>query len=122
MIIVGHAHAYQTSKEKGSNAEQVSELYANKIIYYPEEDRTIAVGDVHATVYPKSGGATDKKKKKDKKSKKKKKKKSSAKDEETSKNEAQNEMEEVPEGVPLGEYLKIPAEGSSIDAVAEDDE
>ncbi len=122
MIIVGHAHAYQTSKEKGSNSEQVSELYANKIIYYPEEDRTIAVGDVHATVYPKSGGATGKKKSKDKKSKKKKKKKkdSEGKDE-SSKSTSSSEMEEVPEGVPLGEYLKIPSEGSSIDAVAEGD-
>ncbi|MBI3037841.1 hypothetical protein HYY75_02150, partial [bacterium] len=53
LIIVGHAHAYQTSRESPSEAEQVSELYANKIIYYPNEDRTIAVGEVHATVYPK---------------------------------------------------------------------
>lgn len=51
IIIVGHAHAIQTSRDE-ANAEQVSELYANKIIYYPEEERTIAVGDVHATVYP----------------------------------------------------------------------
>lgn len=53
MIIVGHAHAWQTSKEAPGAEEQVSELYASKIIYYPNEDRTIAVGEVHATVYPK---------------------------------------------------------------------
>jgi len=53
MIIVGHAHAWQTSKESPGAEEQVSELYASKIIYYPNEDRTIAVGEVHATVYPK---------------------------------------------------------------------
>lgn len=51
IIIVGNAHAIQTSTDQ-NETEQVSELYANKIIYYPEEDRTIAVGDVHATVYP----------------------------------------------------------------------
>lgn len=74
MIIVGHAHAWQTSKESPGSEEQVSELYASKIIYYPNEDRTIAVGEVHATVYPKGqrgpdddkGGRKDRKKKKKK--------------------------------------------------------
>ncbi|MDD3146839.1 MAG: hypothetical protein PHD82_06015 [Candidatus Riflebacteria bacterium] len=75
MIIVGHAHAFQTSKEAGTNAEQVSELYANKIIYYPNEERTIAVGNVHATVYPGSSGPKSDKKDKEKDKKKKKKKK-----------------------------------------------
>jgi lipopolysaccharide export system protein LptA len=74
MVIVGHAHAFQTTKEAGSSAEQVSELYANKIIYYPEEERTIAVGNVQATVYPSSGGGS-KTKDKDKDRKKKKKEK-----------------------------------------------
>lgn len=72
LIIVGHAHAFQSSKETPTAEEQVSELYANKIIYYPNEDRTIAVGEVHATVYPKGqkgpGDDADKKKKKKKKS------------------------------------------------------
>ncbi|MDD3001787.1 MAG: hypothetical protein PHF29_08530, partial [Candidatus Riflebacteria bacterium] len=73
MIIVGHAHAYQTTKDKSGNGKQVSELFANKIIYYPNEERSIAVGNVHATVYP--GSDTGKK---DKDSKDKKKKKSKA--------------------------------------------
>lgn len=71
IIIVGHAHAYQTSKEAPGADEQVSELFATKIIYYPNEDRTIAVGEVHATVYPKgSKGADDDKQDKKKKKKK----------------------------------------------------
>jgi lipopolysaccharide export system protein LptA len=72
LIIVGHAHAYQTSKEAPTAEEQVSELYANKIIYYPNEDRTIAVGDVRATVYPKGSSGKKDDKEKDKKKKKKK--------------------------------------------------
>lgn len=52
LIIVGHAHAIQTTRDTPDAQEQVSELFANKIIYYPDEDRTIAVGEVHATVYP----------------------------------------------------------------------
>lgn len=124
MIIVGHAHAYQTSTDKASNAEQVSELYANKIIYYPEEDRTIAVGDVHATVYPASGGNRKKDKDKDKKKKKKKKKKEpgdkEAVSDRTRETAGKSTIEEVPEGLPAGDYLKIPAEGSFIDATAED--
>jgi lipopolysaccharide export system protein LptA len=111
MIIVGHAHAFQTSTDKAANAEQVSELYANKIIYYPEEDRTIAVGDVHATVYPASGSDPRKKDKdKDKKKEKRKKKKAGSKEKEES------SAEEVPEGLPIGEYMKIPAEGDVIEA------
>lgn len=119
MIIVGHAHAFQTTKETGTNAEQVSELYANKIIYYPEEDRTIAVGNVHATVYPSSGGQSKKDKDKDKDKKKKKKTKKAA-DSEKSEAAAEEEealktsgsaIEELPEGVPEGEYLKISEDG-----------
>ena len=75
MTIVGHAHAYQNSKDKATGNTQTSELYANKIIYYTEEERTIAVGDVHATVYPGSDTGKKKDKDKDKKDKKKKKKK-----------------------------------------------
>lgn len=70
LIIVGNAHAIQINKETPTSEEQVSELYANKIIYYPEEDRSIAVGNVKATVYPKGSSPTaskDEKKKKDKK-------------------------------------------------------
>lgn len=73
MIIVGHAHAWQTSKESAGAEEQVSELYASKIIYYPNEDRTIAVGEVHATVYPKGQRGPDDEKDKRKGRKKKKK-------------------------------------------------
>lgn len=74
MIIVGHAHAWQTTKESPGADEQVSELYASKIIYYPNEDRTIAVGEVHATVYPKGqkGPDDDKIGRKDRKKKQKK--------------------------------------------------
>ncbi|MBF0545138.1 MAG: hypothetical protein HQM08_11920 [Candidatus Riflebacteria bacterium] len=76
MIIVGHAHAIQSSKETPDAQEQVSELFATKLIYYPNEDRTIAVGEVHATVYPKGsklpseGDENGKDKKKKKKGKK----------------------------------------------------
>lgn len=73
MIIVGHAHAWQTAKESPGAEEQVSELYASKIIYYPNEDRTIAVGEVHATVYPKGQRGPDDEKGKRKERKKKKK-------------------------------------------------
>jgi len=76
MIIVGHAHAWQSAKESPGAQEQVSELYASKIIYYPNEDRTIAVGEVHATVYPKGqlpgedkGNRKERKKKKAKEGK-----------------------------------------------------
>ncbi|MGM0600619.1 MAG: hypothetical protein ACQETH_12485 [Candidatus Rifleibacteriota bacterium] len=117
MIIVGHAHAYQTTTDQKSQSEQVSELYANKIIYYPEEDRTIAVGDVHATVYPSSGGSK-KDDDDDKKKRRKKKKKKSKKDEVS--DEPSTTIEEVPEGLPAGEYTEIPAEGSAIEATAED--
>jgi lipopolysaccharide export system protein LptA len=117
MIIVGHAHAFQTSTEKGSNAEQVSELYANKIIYYPEEDRAIAVGDVHATVYPASGGKSKKDKDKDKKKKKKKKKK----EEKSEVAESGSTIEEIPEGLPAGDYTQIPAEGSVIEATIDEE-
>jgi lipopolysaccharide export system protein LptA len=119
MIIVGHAHAFQTTKEAKTKAEQVSELYANKIIYYPEEDRTIAVGDVHATVYPKSGGT--KKKKKDKK-KKKKKKKAKKEIKKEAPDPDKSTIEELPEGLPEGDYLKIPAEGDTIEATSDDEE
>ena len=34
VTIVGHAHAQQVSKEKGTNKNQTSELFANKILYY----------------------------------------------------------------------------------------
>ena len=107
MIIVGRAHAFQTSKEAGTNAEQVSELYANKIIYYPDEDRTIAVGNVQATVYPTSGGAS-KDKDKDKKKKRREKKKADEKeDEKLVVKEAGKSNDELPDNLPAGEYLKI---------------
>ncbi len=107
MIIVGRAHAFQTSKEAGTNAEQVSELYANKIIYYPEEDRTIAVGNVQATVYPSSGGGS-RDKDKDKKKKKREKKKSEEDDKEKlAIKEAGQSHDELPDNIPAGEYLKI---------------
>ena len=96
MTIVGHAHAYQVSKEKGTNKEQVSELYANKILYYPDEERTIAVGNVHATVYPGSDGSKKKDKEKADKGKKKKKKKSSK--ESTEEVELDENLGEVPTG------------------------
>ncbi len=124
MIIVGHAHAFQTSTDKASKQEQVSELYANKIIYYPDEDRTIAVGDVHATVYPSSGGTgqkKDKDKDKDKK-KKKKEKKDGDKNKEAGKMPVagKNIVEELPEGLPTGDYMKIAGEDSYIEATADD--
>lgn len=112
MIIVGRAHAFQTSKEAGTNAEQVSELYANKIIYYPDEDRTIAVGNVQATVYPSSGGSGKGDKNKDKKKKKREKKKSGENENKDAegivvKKESGNSPKELPENLPEGEYLKI---------------
>ncbi|NLM18127.1 MAG: hypothetical protein GX221_10460 [Candidatus Riflebacteria bacterium] len=51
IIITGHAHAIQATKEQGKTS-QTSEVFANKIIYYIDSDRTIAVGNVKATVYP----------------------------------------------------------------------
>lgn len=123
MIIVGHAHAFQTSTDKASKSEQVSELYANKIIYYPDEDRTIAVGDVHATVYPSSGGQSgkkDKDKDKDKKKKKKKKTSDSKDGKKTVTGPAVNTVEELPEGLPAGEYLQVSGEDSYIEATSDD--
>ena len=120
MIIVGRAHAFQTSKEAGTNAEQVSELYANKIIYYPDEDRTIAVGNVQATVYPSSGGAS--KADKDKEKKKKKREKKKAGDGENEDDEKTivvkkpgSSPEELPDNLPAGEYLKIENDEETID-------
>ena len=89
MIIVGHAHAYQTSKDGGK--EQVSELFANKIIHFPEDDRSIAVGNVHATVYPGSSKGGSKSSKKDKKDKKK------SKDVESNEENDDDELEESDE-------------------------
>lgn len=119
MIIVGHAHAFQTTKDVGANSEQVSELYANKIIYYPEEDRTIAVGNVQATVYPSSGGGARKKDKDKDKDKKKKKKKTDADKDDGGipvgttvlKSGESSSIEELPEGVPIGEYTKVSDDG-----------
>lgn len=126
MIIVGHAHAFQTSKDAGSNAEQVSELYANKIIYYPEEDRTIAVGNVQATVYPSSGGGA-RKKDKDQDKKKKKKKTTADKSEDGGVpvggivlREPGSSDDELPEGIPSGEYTKVSDDGY-IDATEDED-
>lgn len=121
IIIVGHAHAWQTSKESPNAEEQVSELFATKIIYYPNEDRTIAVGEVHATVYPKgSKGPSD-----EEKGKKKKKKKGD--DENASGTEGIIPAEDVvggpkpgeaaPEGLPEGQYT--PVGDGVIDAAAE---
>ena len=105
IIIVGHAHAWQTSKESPTAEEQVSELFATKIIYYPNEDRTIAVGEVHATVYPKGSKGPDE----DKKDKKKKKKKG---DEMASGSSEilpseEGSPEGLPEGLPEGEYTPV---------------
>lgn len=100
VTIVGHAHAQQVSKEKGSNKQQTSELFANKILYYPDEERTIAVGNVHATVYPgsDSGKNKDKDKKKDKKKKKKNKKK---------KGEEDEEIDDSLKDIPAGDFTEI---------------
>ncbi len=100
VTIVGHAHAQQVSKEKGTNKQQTSELFANKILYYPDEERTIAVGNVHATVYPgsDSGKSKDKDKKKDKKDKKKKKKDKKKKDENLDDEEIDDSLKDVPAG------------------------
>ena len=103
MTIVGHAHAVQVGKEKGSNKEQTSELYANKILYFPDEERTIAVGNVHATVYPGSDSdKKDKKKDKDKKKKKKKVKKS-----EDSVEDEESEIDDSMADVPAGEFTEV---------------
>jgi len=126
MVIVGHAHAFQTSKDASSNSEQVSELYANKIIYYPEEDRTIAVGNVQATVYPSSGGGA-RKKDKDKDKRKKKEKKAPGRSEDGGVpvggiilREPGRSGDELPEGIPSGEYTKVSGDGY-IDATEDDD-
>jgi len=91
MIIVGHAHAWQTSKESAGAQEQVSELYASKIIYYPNEDRTIAVGEVHATVYPKGQRGPDD----DKGNRKERRKKKKLKESETASGTAETGTEET---------------------------
>ncbi len=135
MIIVGHAHAFQTSKEAGTNAEQVSELYANKIIYYPNEERTIAVGNVHATVYPGSSGPKGDKDKDKEKDKKKKKKKKSGKDDmdtdETAEESGDKALlptdkgnEKQPENLPAGDYTKISDTGEDgvVEAAADDED
>ena len=111
MIIVGRAHAFQTTKEAGTNAEQVSELFANKIIYYPDEDRTIAVGNVQATVYPTSGGASRDKDKDKKKKKREKKKPGKGEDGTIEVKEAGEDNDELPDNLPAGEYLKIEDDG-----------
>ncbi|PKL44420.1 MAG: hypothetical protein CVV41_07215 [Candidatus Riflebacteria bacterium HGW-Riflebacteria-1] len=118
MIIVGRAHAFQTSKEAGSNAEQVSELYANKIIYYPNEDRTIAVGNVQATVYPGSGGAGSRDKDKDKKKKREKKKpEDGEKKGVLAIKEDGSPAKGMPDNLPAGEYLKIEDEEDDEDYI-----
>ncbi len=123
MIIVGRAHAFQTSKDAGTNSEQVSELYANKIIYYPDEDRTIAVGNVQATVYPSSGGGL-RDRDKDKKKKKREKKKTGEDDKDKlATKEAGKSHDELPDSLPAGEYRKIEDsedEGDYIAATEED--
>lgn len=104
VTIVGHAHAQQVSSEKGTNKKQTSELFANKILYYPDEERTIAVGNVHATVYP--GSDSGKKKDKDKnKDKKKKKKKSKKSDDELEDENYDESLKDVPAGdfTPIGD-------------------
>lgn len=108
MTIVGHAHARQVSKEKGSSKEQTSELFANKILYYPDEERTIAVGNVRATVYP--GSDSGKKKDRDKEKKKKKKAKKTEKDE-----------EENLENLPAGDFTAIGEDRDSSENDGEED-
>lgn len=128
MVIVGHAHAFQTSKESGTNAEQVSELYANKIIYYPEEERTIAVGNVHATVYPGSGSLKKDKTQDKDKDKKKKKKKTEENDEAADGEEAEtvvapvstptaaDENAPLPDELPDGDYTRVSGDEGAVDA------
>lgn len=147
LIIVGHAHAYQTSRESPGAEEQVSELYANKIIYYPNEDRTIAVGDVRATVYPKGAKGPDDRK--DQKERKKKKKKEAGDGEEDTAEEPSSgkatdqagrpdqatprrrgtppplaeRRSKLPEGLPPGDYTPIgddAGEPGTIDATADE--
>ena len=112
VTIVGHAHAQQVSKEKGTNKNQTSELFANKILYYPDEERTIAVGNVHATVYPGSdSGKKDKDKGKDKKKDKKKKKKAKkTEDDEFDVEEA--DIDENLQDVPAGDFTEIGGDNS----------
>ena len=112
VTIVGHAHAQQVSKEKGTNKNQTSELFANKILYYPDEERTIAVGNVHATVYPGSdSGKKDKDKGKDKKKDKKKKKKAKkTEDDEFDVEEA--DIDENLQDVPAGNFTEIGGDNS----------
>ncbi len=117
MTIVGHAHAVQNGKEKGTNKDQTSELYANKILYYPDEERTIAVGNVHATVYPGSdSGKKDKSKdkKKDKKKKKKKDKKSD--------DDLDSEIDDSLADVPAGDFTEIGNTSDSENENEEDDD
>ena len=114
VTVVGHAHAQQVSQEKGSNKKQTSELYANKILYFPDEERTIAVGNVHATVYPGSDSGKKKNKDKDKKKKDKKKKKKKAKTED-------EELDESLEDVPAGNYTKIGSDEEDEEGEKEND-
>lgn len=104
VTIVGHAHAQQVSKEKGTNKQQTSELFANKILYYPDEERTIAVGNVHATVYPGSDSGKSKSKDKDKKKDKKKKKKDKKKKSDDNDDE---EIDDSLKDVPAGDFTEI---------------
>ncbi len=106
MIIVGHAHAFQTTKDAGSSAEQVSELYANKIIYYPNEERTIAVGNVHATVYPGSGQGKDRDTKKEKKKK--------------AKKSDDDATDDLPDNLPEGDYTRVAEGGETMDETTEE--
>ncbi len=113
VTIVGHAHAQQVSKEKGTNKNQTSELFANKILYYPDEERTIAVGNVHATVYPGSdSGKKDKDKDKDKKKDKKKKKKKAKKTEDDEFDVEEADIEENLQDVPAGDFTEIGGDNS----------
>ncbi|MFZ2956871.1 MAG: LptA/OstA family protein [Candidatus Ozemobacteraceae bacterium] len=141
LIIVGHARAIQSSKESATAEEQVSELNATKIIYYPNEDRTIAVGEVHATVYPKGQKGPGDEDKKDKKGKKKKKKggdsenasgtASTSGDEEGEGKEAKGKPgkgreitpkpEGLPDGLPEGNYTPIGGDSNDSGPATTDD-
>ena len=107
VTIVGHAHAQQVSSEKGSNKKQTSELFANKILYYPDEERTIAVGNVHATVYPGSDSGKKKNKDKDKKKDKKKKKKAKKSEDDIDNEDGDTDLEESMADIPAGDFTEI---------------
>ena len=88
-------------------------LFANKILYYPDEERTIAVGNVHATVYPGSdSGKKDKDKDKDKKKDKKKKKKKAKKTEDDEFDVEEADIEENLQDVPAGDFTEIGGDNS----------